>query len=43
VFGGMIMATFVAPIFIPMFFSWLSRKQSRASAAVSQDAIKDPA
>lgn len=42
VFGGMIMATFVAPIFIPMFFSWLSRKQSRAAIA-SQNALKDPA
>jgi hypothetical protein len=26
VFGGMIVATFVAPIFIPMFFSLLARK-----------------
>jgi multidrug efflux pump len=26
VFGGMIVATFVAPIFIPLFFSLLARK-----------------
>lgn len=27
VFGGMIMATVVAPIFVPLFFSWFVRKQ----------------
>jgi len=26
VFGGMIVATFIAPIFVPMFFSLLARK-----------------
>ncbi len=26
VFGGMLMATFIAPIFIPMFFTLLARK-----------------
>ena len=26
VFGGMIVATFIAPIFIPLFFSLLARK-----------------
>jgi len=26
VFGGMIIATFVAPIFVPMFFSLLAKK-----------------
>jgi HAE1 family hydrophobic/amphiphilic exporter-1/multidrug efflux pump len=26
VFGGMLLATFVATIFIPLFFTWLSRK-----------------
>jgi HAE1 family hydrophobic/amphiphilic exporter-1/multidrug efflux pump len=26
VFGGMIVATFVATLFIPLFFQWLSRK-----------------
>jgi HAE1 family hydrophobic/amphiphilic exporter-1/multidrug efflux pump len=28
VFGGMIAATFIATIFIPMFFTWLSRSKS---------------
>lgn len=33
VFGGMLAATFVATIFIPMFFTWLSgRRTSRPSA-----------
>ena len=27
VFGGMILATFIATIFIPLFFVWLSRHQ----------------
>lgn len=32
VFGGMLAATFIATIFIPMFFSWLSgRKASRVA------------
>jgi HAE1 family hydrophobic/amphiphilic exporter-1/multidrug efflux pump len=26
VFGGMLLATFVATIFIPLFFTWLTRK-----------------
>lgn len=29
VFGGMILATFVATIFIPLFFTWLSRNHIR--------------
>jgi multidrug efflux pump len=29
VFGGMILATFVATIFIPLFFTWLSGKHVR--------------
>jgi HAE1 family hydrophobic/amphiphilic exporter-1/multidrug efflux pump len=33
VFGGMIIATFVAPVFIPMFFSLLARKPRSAHAA----------
>ena len=32
VFGGMLAATFIATIFIPMFFSWLSGRKNRASA-----------
>ena len=26
VFGGMIVATFVATIFVPLFFVWMSRR-----------------
>ncbi|HRQ06342.1 MAG TPA: efflux RND transporter permease subunit, partial [Nitrosomonas halophila] len=30
VFGGMILAAFIAPIFVPLFFSWLAgRKRPR--------------
>lgn len=29
VFGGMLMATFIATIFIPMFFTWLSSETSK--------------
>ena len=29
VFGGMLVATFVATIFIPLFFTWLSGKHVR--------------
>jgi HAE1 family hydrophobic/amphiphilic exporter-1/multidrug efflux pump len=32
VFGGMLLATFVATIFIPLFFTWLSRKPAQESA-----------
>jgi hypothetical protein len=32
VFGGMIVATFVATIFIPLFFAVMSRKQKEAKA-----------
>ncbi|WP_025040291.1 efflux RND transporter permease subunit [Nitrosospira briensis] len=28
VFGGMLLATFIATIFIPLFFTWLTRKNS---------------
>ena len=27
VFGGMLLATFVATIFIPLFFTWLSNEK----------------
>jgi hypothetical protein len=33
VFGGMIIATFVAPVFIPMFFSLLARKPRSSHGA----------
>jgi multidrug efflux pump subunit AcrB len=31
VFGGMLVSTFIATIFVPMFYTWLSRKQATAS------------
>ncbi len=39
VFGGMIMATTIATIFVPLFFSWLVRKQSttQSSAPLTKD------
>ncbi|HNF89056.1 MAG TPA: efflux RND transporter permease subunit, partial [Thiobacillaceae bacterium] len=47
VFGGMLAATFVATIFIPLFFKWLSRgKSSRGAtpaATVGQSAVEDQA
>ncbi len=39
VFGGMLAATFVATIFVPMFFTWLSGKRNRVTDSV---AAKDP-
>ena len=36
VFGGMLAATFIATIFIPMFFSWLSGKRQSRSAHPDQ-------
>jgi HAE1 family hydrophobic/amphiphilic exporter-1/multidrug efflux pump len=32
VLGGMLLATFVATIFIPLFFTWLSRKRVQTPA-----------
>jgi multidrug efflux pump subunit AcrB len=32
VFGGMLVSTFIATIFVPMFYIWLSRKQKTAEA-----------
>ena len=42
VFGGMLAATFIATIFIPMFFSWLSGRQNRQpdDTPTSQDEEK---
>ena len=36
VFGGMLAATFIATIFIPMFFSWLSDKRKSRSTHPDQ-------
>jgi len=32
VFGGMIVATFIATVFIPLFFVWLSSKRAKKTA-----------
>lgn len=40
VFGGMLLATFIATIFIPMFFTWLS---GRTSSRVHHDDQKETA
>lgn len=39
VFGGMILATFVATIFIPLFFSWLSHKKVHLDVPEQTDAM----
>jgi HAE1 family hydrophobic/amphiphilic exporter-1/multidrug efflux pump len=36
VFGGMLIATFVATLFIPMFFTWLSSKKVGADGTTAQ-------
>ena len=42
VFGGMLLATFIATVFIPLFFSWLSHKQvSRHHESTSVPAQKE--
>ncbi|AOF83427.1 efflux pump membrane transporter BepE [Methyloversatilis sp. RAC08] len=40
VFGGMLAATFVATIFIPLFYSWLSGRKSAARNTVSPEAVQ---
>ncbi|MFZ9642056.1 MAG: efflux RND transporter permease subunit [Candidatus Methylopumilus sp.] len=39
VFGGMILATFIATIFIPLFFTWLSGKHVRHHGHVEDEAL----
>ncbi|MDN5880803.1 MAG: multidrug efflux RND transporter permease subunit [Nitrosospira sp.] len=41
VFGGMLLATFVATIFIPLFFTWLTRKQAEKPAEELQPETAD--
>ncbi len=41
VFGGMILATFVATIFIPLFFTWLSGKHVRTHGHASEMPISE--
>jgi HAE1 family hydrophobic/amphiphilic exporter-1/multidrug efflux pump len=33
VFGGMLASTFIATIFVPMFFTWMSRRQAKQASA----------
>jgi HAE1 family hydrophobic/amphiphilic exporter-1/multidrug efflux pump len=33
VFGGMLASTFIATIFVPMFFTWMSRRQAKQAPA----------
>lgn len=43
VFGGMLVATFVATIFIPMFFTWLTGKQAARHKHVElENELKEP-
>jgi HAE1 family hydrophobic/amphiphilic exporter-1/multidrug efflux pump len=37
VFGGMLVSTFIATIFVPMFYTWLSRKQKTAEGQSTED------
>jgi multidrug efflux pump len=41
VFGGMILATFVATIFIPLFFTWLSGKHVRQHGHLPEEESKN--
>lgn len=38
VFGGMILATFIATIFIPLFFVWLTQKLKN----ITNNAVRKP-
>jgi HAE1 family hydrophobic/amphiphilic exporter-1/multidrug efflux pump len=43
VFGGMLASTFIATIFVPMFFTWMSRKQRKNSAVLESSSNRsDP-
>jgi HAE1 family hydrophobic/amphiphilic exporter-1/multidrug efflux pump len=44
VFGGMLAATFIATIFVPMFFTWLSRRQAKplTTAVAAAEQPVDP-
>jgi HAE1 family hydrophobic/amphiphilic exporter-1/multidrug efflux pump len=42
VFGGMLAATFIATIFIPMFFSWLSGKRKTTPGQTAKVEEKAP-
>lgn len=42
VFGGMIMATIVAPIFVPLFFSWFVRKNKPHQPGSGTKSLQQP-
>lgn len=42
VFGGMIAATFIATIFVPVFFTWFVRKDSRTARREQTLCVKHP-
>jgi Cu/Ag efflux pump CusA len=42
VFGGMIVATFVAPIFVPLFYSLLARKPRPSHDHAGAEARRTP-
>ena len=41
VFGGMLVSTFIATIFVPMFYTWLSRKQGPSTQQAAALAAED--
>ena len=41
VFGGMLVSTFIATIFVPMFYTWLSRKQGPSTQQAATLAAED--
>ena len=43
VFGGMLAATFIATVFIPLFFVLLSRRQAQAASCRRREAEEEPA
>ena len=43
VFGGMIMATSIAPIFVPLFFSWFISKRNLKQPGDKQNTMQQPA
>jgi multidrug efflux pump len=42
VVGGMLFATFIATVFVPLFFVWLARRQKMGEKALSQETQPSP-
>lgn len=42
VFGGMLVSTFIATIFVPMFYTWLSRKQGPSTPLAAVESAEVP-